>query len=73
MKLRVDYWIMTVATIGWHCMFPCAEEIKPTVTPIESHMGLYFDKIGQIFFLPNPMESCKLCESQTNSVTLETG
>jgi len=34
-------------------MFPCAEEMKPTVTPIESHMGLYFDEIGQMFFYPN--------------------
>jgi len=28
------------------------EEIKPTVTPTESHTGLYFDEIGQIFFYP---------------------
>ena len=33
-------------------MFPCTEELKPTVTPIESHTGLYFDEIGQIFFYP---------------------
>jgi len=52
MKLRVDYRIITVAIIGWLCMFPCTEELKPTVTPIESHTGLYFDEIGQIFFYP---------------------
>ena len=33
-------------------MFPCAEDLKPTVSPIESHAGLYFDEIGQIFFYP---------------------
>jgi len=37
MKFRVGYWIITVATIGCHCMFPCAEELNPTVTPNESH------------------------------------
>jgi hypothetical protein len=31
-------------------MFPCMEEMKPTVTPIESRTGLYFDEVGQIFF-----------------------
>ena len=28
------------------------EDLKPTVTPIESHTGLYFDEIRQIFFYP---------------------
>ena len=27
-------------------------KIKPTITPIESHTGLYFDEIGEIFFYP---------------------
>jgi len=35
------------------------EDLKPTVTPIESHTGLYFDEIGLL--LPNSMEGCKLC------------
>jgi len=53
MKLRVGYWIITAATIRWHCTFPCAEELKPTVTPTESHTGLYFEEIGRrIFFYP---------------------
>ena len=52
MKLRVVCWIIIVATIGWHCMFPCAEDLKPTITPIESQTGLYFDEIRQIFFYP---------------------
>jgi hypothetical protein len=29
-----------------------SEDLKPTITPIESHMRLYFDEIGQIFFCP---------------------
>jgi len=40
-------------------MTPCAEEFKPSVTPIEPHTGLYFDEIGHLF-LSYPMESCKL-------------
>jgi len=52
-------------------MFPYAGELKPTITPIESQTGLYFDEMGHLF-LSNPVESCKLCESQTNSVTMET-
>jgi hypothetical protein len=47
----VGYQIITVAIIGWPCMIPCAEEFKPSVTPIEPHTGLYFDEIGQIFFI----------------------
>ena len=53
MKLGVvGYWIITVAIIVWHFMFPYAEEVKPTITQIESHTGLYFDEIEQIFFYP---------------------
>jgi len=51
-RLRVGYWIITVAIIGWPCMIPCTEEFKPSITPIEPHTGLYFDEIGQIFFYP---------------------
>jgi len=39
-------------------MIPCAEEFKPSITPIELHTGLYFDETGQIF-LSYQMESCK--------------
>ena len=50
----VGYQIITVAIIGWSCMIPCAEEFKPSITPIEPHTGLYFDETGQIFsILPN--------------------
>ena len=52
MKLRVGHWIITIAIIGWHCMFPYAGEVKPTITEIESQTGLYFDELGQIFFYP---------------------
>ena len=52
MKLGVvGYWI-TVAIIAWPYIFPYAQEMKPTITQIESHTGLYFDEIGQIFFYP---------------------
>ena len=53
-------------------MIPCGAEFKPSTTPIESHTGLYFDKIGHLF-LSYPLERCKLFESQTNSSTMETG
>ena len=52
MKLRFGYWIITVTIVGWHCIFPNAEEVKPTITQIESQTGLYFDELGQIFFYP---------------------
>ena len=52
-------------------MFTCAEELKPTITPIESHTGLYFDETGHIF-LSNPVGSFKLCEFKTESVIMET-
>ena len=52
MKLRFGYWIITVTIVGWHCIFPNAEEVKPTITQIESQTGLYFDELGQIFFCP---------------------
>ena len=51
-KLWVGYWLIILTIIGWHCTFTCSEELKPTITPIESHTGLYFDEIGQIFFYP---------------------
>jgi len=52
MKLRVGCWIITVAIIEWPYMIPCAKEFKPAIAPIESHIGLCFDEIGQIFFYP---------------------
>ena len=52
MKLRFGYWIITVIIVGWHYVFPNAEEVKPTITRIESQTGLYFDELGQIFFSP---------------------
>jgi hypothetical protein len=41
MKHRVGHWIITVAIIGWHCMFPYAEG-KP-VTEIEFQFVLRSD------------------------------
>ena len=38
--------------MAWPYIFPYAQEMKPTITQIESHTGLYFDEIGQIFFYP---------------------
>ena len=52
MKLRFCYWIITITIIGWHCIFPNAEEVEPTITQIGSQTGLYFDELGQIFFYP---------------------
>jgi hypothetical protein len=33
-------------------MFTSAEEVKPTLGSIDSHAGLYFDEMGQVFFHP---------------------
>jgi hypothetical protein len=52
MRVGVSCWIVIIAIIEWHYKFSCAEELKPTITPIGSHTGLYFDEIGQIFFYP---------------------
>jgi len=43
---------MTLVIIKGCCIFICAEEVKPTIASIDSHTGLYFDEMGQIFFYP---------------------
>jgi hypothetical protein len=40
MKLGAGYWLVTLTVIGWYCVFTRAEELKPTITPTESHTGL---------------------------------
>jgi hypothetical protein len=50
MELRVGYWIITMAIIGWYCTFTCAEDLKPNITPIDSHAGLYFNEIGHFLY-----------------------
>ena len=44
--------LMTLAIIAWCCTLTGAEEVKPTITSIDSHAGLYFDEMGQVFFYP---------------------
>jgi hypothetical protein len=44
--------LMTLSIITLCCTFTRAEEVKPTIASIESHAGLYFDEIGQVFFYP---------------------
>jgi hypothetical protein len=51
-KLRFGYWIITITTVGWHYIFPYVEEVKLTITQIESETGPYFDELGQICFYP---------------------
>jgi hypothetical protein len=40
---------MTVAVLTGHYLYTVAEEVKPTITPIEPSEGLYFDEIGNVF------------------------
>jgi hypothetical protein len=43
---------MTLTIIAWCCTLTGAEEVKPTITSIDSHEELYFDEMGQVFFYP---------------------
>jgi hypothetical protein len=43
---------MTEAVLTRHYLYTGAEEVKPTITPIESSAGLYFDEIGNVFLYP---------------------
>jgi len=52
MKLRVGYWFITFTTIGWYCIFTYTENLKPTITLVKFHTGLYLDQRGQKFFYP---------------------
>jgi hypothetical protein len=43
---------MTVAVLRGYYSYTDAEDAKPTITPIKSLAGLYFDEIGSVFFYP---------------------
>jgi hypothetical protein len=46
------YLLMTVAVLRGYNLYAHVEDAKPTITPIKSPMGLYFDEIGNVFFYP---------------------
>jgi hypothetical protein len=43
---------MIVAILRGYYLYTDAEDAKPTITPIESPTGLYFDEKGSVFFYP---------------------
>jgi len=52
MRNGIAIYLLTVAILKGHYLYTFAEDIKPTITPIESSTGLYFDEIGNILFYP---------------------
>ena len=49
--VTIYLWV-AVAVLKGYDLYTRAEDAKPTITPIESSAGLYFDEIGNVFFYP---------------------